>query len=255
MARDKNSSIDAALEKQADRQEQHRAEHATQSGPRSESSASTIETQTTVSENAPSEGPLNDPQATPKQRPAAPAVVDPFDLSRLRLSQDFASQLGAKKELIAVPVSKRHRQEWFRVHPDPEMRFTTALLEWKEDNQFYVVDPAVTQELPGEVFLAELFVTINRNGDMNLWPVKLPREDGRWHDAHRTAFEAAQLAMTKWVRVVWNKSLGAYDVFTADYPEPDWLSVNLQTLVKIAFKDRLIRSADHPIARNLRGVI
>jgi hypothetical protein len=180
---------------------------------------------------------------------------DPFDLSRLRLSQDFSSKLGVRKELIAVPVSKRHRQEWFRVHPDPAMRFTTALLEWKEDGQFYLVDPAVAPELLGEIFLAELFVTINRNGDLNLWPVKLPGEDGRWHEAHRTAFEAAQFATAKWVRVVWNKSLGAYDVYTASFTDPQWPQVDLHTLVKTGFKERFIRTLDHPIARSLRGVV
>lgn len=191
---------------------------------------------------------------TAQWQSGTPGSADPFDLSRLRLSQDFASKLGVKKELVAVPVSKRHRQEWFRVHSDPAMRFTTTLLEWKDDGQYYLVDPAVAPELSGEVFPAELFVTINRNGDLNLWPVKLPGDDGRWHEAHRTAFEAAGLGTTKWVRMVWNKSLGAYDIFTADYTDPVWPTVDLQTLMKIGFKERFIRDADHPIARSLRGV-
>jgi len=191
---------------------------------------------------------------TPQQQSATPAAADPFDLSRLRLSQDFASKLAVKKELVAVPVSKRHRQEWFRVHSDPTMRFTTTLLEWKEDGQYYLVDPIVAAVVSGEVFLAELFVTINKNGDINLWPVRLPGDDGKWHDAHRTSFEAAQLAITKWVRMVWNKPLGAYDIFSADYTDPEWPAVDLQTLVKIAFKERFIRDANHPIARSLRGV-
>src|SRR5260370_5586763 len=84
---------------------------------------------------------------TPQQQSATPGSADPFDLSRLRLSQDFASKLAIKKELVAVPVSKRNRQEWFRVHSDPAMRFTTTLLEWKEDGQYYLVDPIVAAEL------------------------------------------------------------------------------------------------------------
>lgn len=191
---------------------------------------------------------------TPHQQSATPGSADPFDLSRLRLSQDFASKLAVKKELVAVPVSKRHRQEWFRVHPDPAMRFTTTLLEWKDDGQYYLVDPIVVAELSGEVFLAELFVTINRNGDPNLWPIRLPGDDGRWHEAHRTSYEAAQLAIPKWVRMAWNKSLGAYDIRTAGYAEPEWPAVDLQTLVKIGFKERFIRDVNHPIARSLRGV-
>lgn len=230
---------------------------ATQVTPRDDGGAG--KTDITTNNNGASSGAPKNPQeaevpAEPQPQ-SGPATADPFDLSRMRLSQDFSSKLGVRKELIAVPVSKRHRQEWFRVHPDPAMRFTTALLEWKDDGQFYLVDPAVAPELVGEIFLAELFVTINRNGDLNLWPVKLPGEAGRWHEAHRTAFEAAQFAITKWVRVVWNKSLGAYDVYTASFTDPQWPQVDLHTLVKTGFKERFIRTAEHPIARSLRGVI
>ena len=195
---------------QAAQQKQQDAEHVSPSTAKPPASAATNET--AGGSSAPGGAP-NDSQASegfaipePPQAPTAP--VDPFDLSRLRLSQDFASKLAVKKELVAVPVSKRHRQEWFRVHSDPAMRFTTSLLEWKEDGQYYLVDPIVAAELSGEVFLAELFVTINKNGDLNLWPVRLPGDDGKWHEAHRTSFEAAQLANTKWVRMVWNKPLG-----------------------------------------------
>jgi len=244
---------------QAAQQNQQDAEHAAPSTAKPPASAAPSETGAITGGSSSPGGAPNDSRATDgfshPQPPLAPtAPVDPFDLSRLRLSQDFASKLAVKKELVAVPVSKRHRQEWFRVHSNPTMRVTTTLLEWKEDGLFYLVDPIVAAELSGEVFLAELFVTINKNGDLNLWPVRLPGDDGKWHEAHRTSFEAAQLAFTKWVRMVWNKPLGAYDIFTADYTDPEWPAVNLQTLVKIAFKERFIRTADHPIARSLRGV-
>jgi hypothetical protein len=67
--------------------------------------------------------------------------------------------------------------------------------------------------------------------------------------------EAATLATGKWVRVAANMSLGAYDVFeaTADLPAPDWQDVPFQQLLSVAFKERFIKSLDHPVLRKLRG--
>jgi hypothetical protein len=54
----------------------------------------------------------------------APAA-DPFDLSKLRLDQDFVESVGFKQLLKTVPVPKPHRQEY--VHPAPEYRIAAAL--------------------------------------------------------------------------------------------------------------------------------
>jgi hypothetical protein len=53
-----------------------------------------------------------------------------------------------------------------------------------------------------------------------------------------------------------NQNLGAYDVFeaAADYGEPEWPSLDFWGLIRIAFRDRLINSADHPVVKRLRGL-
>jgi hypothetical protein len=50
-------------------------------------------------------------------------------------------------------------------------------------------------------------------------------------------------------------SLGAYDVFeaTGQLGEPEWPTVPFRELLRVAFKDRLIDRADHPVLRRLRG--
>ena len=40
-----------------------------------------------------------------------------FDLSRLRLSQNFSEKVGVRKALLTVPVRKPGRQDFIRVHP------------------------------------------------------------------------------------------------------------------------------------------
>jgi hypothetical protein len=179
---------------------------------------------------------------------------DPYDLEKLRLTQDFASMVGVKKRLVTVPVRKPHRQSFVRVHPDPAYRLQTAVLEMKEDRETYLVSPSLWSELPGEITPKELFTAIDRQGNVFLWPVRLPSIDGRIDEWSRSALEAAQIAMKNWVRVASNLGLGAYEVYesTADIPDPEWPEYCFRDLLEIAFKDRYIQTPDNPILRRLR---
>ena len=291
-----------------------------------------------------------------------------FDLERLRLSQDFPSQVGVKKALLTVPVRKPDRQWFIRVHPDLDWRLETAVLELKEERETYIVDPDMWPELPGELVPKVLFTAINRaisefpkgrkylislsfrgkasvrpaqvggfdvnivihgstavrgrgdlvayrwalwkltapwthrtrpphlgkrcafstsstgpfpsnhsrktpkgpkialgnpdrpinrQGVVFLWPVRLPGEDGRGNAWHRSALQAADLAMKGWVKVAANMSLGAYEAFeaTGDLPEPEWPDRGFSSLVDIAFKDYYVRSLDHPVIQRLKGAL
>ncbi len=180
-----------------------------------------------------------------------------FDLERLRLSQDFPNQVGVKKALLTVPVRTPNRQWFIRVHPDLDWRLETAVLELKDERETYLVDPEMWSELPGELVPKVLFTAINRQGVVFLWPVRLPGEDGRGNAWHRSALDAANLAMTRWVRIAPNMSLGAYDVFeaTGELPDPEWPEKDFQALLDVGFKDRYVRSLDHAVIRRLRGAV
>jgi hypothetical protein len=70
-------------------------------------------------------------------------------------------------------------------------------------------------ELPGEFVAATLYTTVNRQGVLHFWPVRLPGADGKHSEWHRSAAEAAELAIDKWIRVTANMALGAYEIFEA----------------------------------------
>ena len=183
---------------------------------------------------------------------------DPFNPAALRLDQSYADTVGVKKLLTTVPVRKPNRQEFVRVHPDPRYRLTpAATIEVKEDREVYLVTPNMAQVLPGEFATVTLFTTINRQGTLHLWPVKLPNPDGRQNEWHRSAAEAAERAMKRWVRVTASMSLGAYEIFEAsgDLPEPVWPDIPFEEILKIAFRDRIVDRADHPLVQRLQGVV
>ncbi len=181
---------------------------------------------------------------------------DSFNLEKLRLSQNYQELIGVRKALLTIPVRKPGRQEFFRVHPDKDRCLETAILELREDRESYLVDPDLWAELPGEIVPKILFTTINRQGVLRLWPVRLPGEDGRLDAWNQSALEAAEIAKKKWIRLASKISLGAYEVFEAsgDLPEPEWPDVTFQEILKIAFKNHFIKSMDHPVIGRLRGV-
>jgi hypothetical protein len=185
------------------------------------------------------------------------AQSNPFDPENLRISQNFGVLAGVKKPLITVPVRKPNRQDFIRVHPDESYRLETAVLELKEERETYLVSPGLWSELPGEIVPKVLFTTINRQGVLTLWPIRLPGEDGRHDEWSRSALETAHLAMSRWIRVVPNMSLGAYEVYeaVANLPEPEWPDVSFQELLRIAFRDHYFDRLDHPVARRLRGEV
>jgi hypothetical protein len=61
--------------------------------------------------------------------------------------------------------------------------------------------------------------------------------------------------MGTWVRVVSNRSLGAYDILTpkAELDGPIWPELSLAEILEIAFEGRIIETNDHPILKALRG--
>jgi hypothetical protein len=181
---------------------------------------------------------------------------NPFDPASLRLDQSFADTVGVKKLLTTVPVRKPNRQDFVRVHRDPTFRLTpAAIIEAKEDREVYLVMPAIAQQLPGEFSAATLYLTINRQGVLHLWPVKLPGPDGRHNEWPRSAAEAAERAMERWVRVTANMSLGAYEIreATGELPDPEWPAYSFEEILRVAFRDRIVDRADHPLLQRLRG--
>ncbi len=101
-----------------------------------------------------------------------------------------------------------------------------------------------------------LFTAITRQGVAFLWPVRIPPPDSKQSEWWRSQREAAELAMTRWLRVKANMSLGAYEIVEALslISEPAWPEASFQELLRTAFRDRMIDRVDHPVIHRLRGM-
>ena len=203
--------------------------------------------------------PASDAQSVLNQTNATDTAAEPADifadLSKLRLNQNFVETAGVKKLLTTIPVRKPGPQDFVRVNSEPAYRGNFAVIELKEDREIYLLPPGVAEALPGEFFMASIFTAINRQGTTFLWPVRLPGNDGKVLEWHRSAAEAAELAMARWIRVKANMNLGAYEIFEAasTIPDPKWPDLLFNEILRVAFKDRLITDLDHAVIKRLRG--
>lgn len=183
--------------------------------------------------------------------------ANPFDPAALRVNQDFLSAAGTEKLVVDTPVRRPNGQEFVRVHRDENYRLIpAAIIEVKEDREVYLVDPSLVEVVNEEIHLVGLYTAISKQGAVFLWPVKVPKPDGRANSWHHSAMAAANEARDAWVRVKANMSAGAYDVFKAkgEIPEPQWPNVTFERLLELAFKDdRIIRDLNHAVIKRLHG--
>lgn len=180
---------------------------------------------------------------------------DPFDPINLRLTVDYTTAVSATKLLTTVPVKRPDRAYFFRVHPSPEFILETNILERRDEGETYVVHQDIALSFPHDVVAKRLYLTLTVQGVPALWPVRLPGEDGRLDPWNESAHAIAEIAMKRWVRVVSNRHLGAYQATCAVNikTEPEWPAVSFKEILRIAFRDRIITSLDHPVLRRLRG--
>lgn len=182
---------------------------------------------------------------------------DLFDLKALALNTSLSAQAATKKRLTAVPVRRPDKQWFIRVHPSAEWQLKTALLELKDERETYLVQPQVRGQIPQEIAHKLLLTAINRQGVVFLWPIRLPDADGKIDDWNRSALLCAEIAMTRWVRVISNGSLGAYECLEvadqAALGPAEWPSTNFKALLQAGFKDRVVDSMEHPVLKRLRG--
>lgn len=184
------------------------------------------------------------------------SVVLGIDIDSLRVSQDFVSDVSVKRKITVVPVQRPDNSWWVRIRQGKEYQIEVACMVDKDDQRFYLLHPSIRDQLSDEAVVVRLHVAINRQGNIFLWPLRLPKEDqqqAKMERYYQSVSEGIQLACSEWVRLKWDKSLGAYNTFRTDrkLPEPEWPTESFNELIEVGFRNMVIDSMEHPIVERL----
>lgn len=180
-----------------------------------------------------------------------------FDVAKLRVDTGLHLAAGFKRLMTSCPVRKPSKEWFIRTHPSPDYQIHTTVIELKEEGKTYLVNPELAENLSHETTFGyrTLVLSINRQGTVFLWPLRLVAADGERGHWAGSALDAAAEAAKSWVRLQANMSLEAYEITVAKarVPDPEWPLMPFGEILRVAFRDRYIDSMDHPILRQLRG--
>lgn len=182
------------------------------------------------------------------------AIGSEIDLGQLALhNNSTANPLLTRRHITIIPVEKPGRQEFIQVHHEHFLE--TAVLEIKEERENYLIAPELWQKLPGELTPKVIYLTINRDEVIKLWPIRLPDAEGKLDDWNQSALDGAEIAKGSWVRISSNLKAGMYEIHeaTGTLEQPEWPDKTFDEIIKIAFKGKYIDSWEHPVLRKLRG--
>ena len=179
------------------------------------------------------------------------------DFSKFRISANSSGLPVAQKILMHVPVGKPSKQRYVRVHSDNKYRLECATLKLEEDEKPFLISPNIASAVAQDIKLVTLQLSIDRQGNVFLWPVPPVPEDGNDNSWNQSQREIAVMAEKNWVRLSSNRQTGSYEAMVAkgEIPEPPWPDLTFEDILEIAFgKTHIIDNRDHPALRKLWGM-
>jgi len=187
--------------------------------------------------------------------PAASSIFDDLDALQVR---DVGEAAGIVQSVRTyIPVRKPSREPFFMINPKEEYQLRCLMLELKEEGETLLISPTLQNALLGEKCVGQriLRLGVTRQGVAFIWPVRPPMAD-RADAWASTALDAIAHAERRWTRMTADMALGGYRIAVAAVDdEPTWPTEPFGELLKIAFKNSIVDSLDHPTLRRLRGEV
>ena len=184
---------------------------------------------------------------------------DLSDIDALWIKTDQGDPLTTTVTLHKVPVGKP--KDFFRTVPDKTYREKTEIYVHKPENTIdettYIIGPTLRGQI-AEAQPCLLICVVDRAGNPRLWPIKLPKDDGKDNAAWSTS-RIARTGLTRWVRAVWGGTSTGFAERCAEpgyAPDPDFSKLApFNDLVRAGFGEHgIIRDRMHPIYRDLFGL-
>jgi hypothetical protein len=124
------------------------------------------------------------------EKPGAHAgAPNPFNPDSLRITGDV-NAVGAEKLLVRLPVRKPTKQEFFQVRVDAEYRLPCAILEIKDDREFYLVTPEALPVLAEKSWIR--MIAVMAEGGYSIYRATGTIPDPQWPE--KTFQELLQIA-------------------------------------------------------------
>jgi hypothetical protein len=169
-------------------------------------------------------------------------------------TEEFSSE-----KLFIPQVRKPERQDWFRLHPNPNYRVAMLVLKYKPpetDNQrVYLLSPNLRERYAHECSKVQVHILVLRSGQVLIYLMNCDpaQHENSWNTSARKAMEEAE---ENWVRMASNVPGKTYDVTinrSANFPKPVWPKQSFAEIMRAAFGDRYLTDPDHPILKDLDG--
>ena len=177
------------------------------------------------------------------------------DILGMRLPDAETGAVSGKVLRAEVKVEKPHKDEFFRVNPDPAYMGAFGLLELPSFGETYLVSRGEAMDWLVETkencfFKATICVAVTFHGVPYLWPLKVG--DNRWHTSAR---EIAEMAKSKWVMLQSDRNAGYYLAREASDQSkvPTWPEESFADLILKGFRNRVITNMNHDAIKKLRG--
>ena len=183
-----------------------------------------------------------------------PQSHTPVNLSDLALPQDFQHLAEVSTEVLAVPLKRPGKQTWFSPHPESALWMSAAIIQDEAEGDAFVVASGLRGELTGEWVPKILVPCLTRQGSWMVWPIRFPGPDGKIDTWNQSALEIAKKYGGKWIRVVSNREIGAYEAASPISPlDPPAWPEDINPILQTALKGNVIDNRDHPLLKRLRG--
>jgi hypothetical protein len=115
----------------------------------------------------------------------------------------------------------------------------------KASGKFFVVDQDVHAVLAGRMFTCELRAAVSSKGEVFVWPIK---------DDDTAQKDAAEKAVSEWIRVAWNTNAKTHEVKPAaeQHGEPQWPFETFDQVLDVAIVGRILSD---PEAETVKSIL
>jgi hypothetical protein len=198
--------------------------------------------------------PPSPPPATPADPVASP--VNLFSRDALRLDSNHAAQLRTSTHQHVIPIGRPPSELFFRVSSDPDFTFDSYILDIKNgpDRGTYQIASHLWPLLATHKCLKPMrlvLCVVRPDNDLRIWPIRLPRPDGRTDDWMDSELTISEIAKGRWVQIQAGDYGFKHVETPAVIPDPVWPTKTFDELLDTAFRKKRISSEDDPVLRRL----